>query len=695
MSTVPMRKLELIALKRDMNAVLERLGHAGCFQIATPGTAAGAGANAAASPSANSPATPEEEGGASRYRPSLDALEELRLSLDLGYPESIPEGTRLPGPEEEAALAAMLARARAIDDASRSNAERAAKAREGLEEASVFAGLTLPFRELDRLSYMTVRIGRVDPEVLPAIRSALGERAIVEAVGKKGDIVAVASRKGRFALDTELSRAGFSPRQFSQDFQGVPPELPAALERGLAELDAERTAIERERAGLREELSLPWGRLAASFAVASSVEEARLSLESSAQAYRLEGWAPRDEVGRLARSIAERTAGRVALRSFAPEELESVRRGAEEVPVLLKRRPFVSSFERMVLSFGTPQYGSVDPTPFVCVSYVLFFSIMFGDLGQGFLIFASALALYLGLLPSFLKWRAFTPIGIACGAGSMLMGFLSGSCFTFESALVPLTRVVSSALFGAPVDRFLSLMPQGGSGKILVFFGFTLALGVIVNSTGLVINIVDRLRAGRPGEAIFAKTGLAGALFFWWAAGMGVRAFLGSRPAWFDAVGLGLPLLALMLEGPFSALAEKRYGRGAERESDAELESAKRGDGAIAETVKGFVAVLEALSYFLSTSLSFLRVGAFALSHAVLSFIVFTMGDLVRQRSPAGFVGQILIVLAGNAIIVFLEGLIVAIQIVRLQYYEFLSKFLTITGSPFLPFKFQFRKEQP
>ena len=70
------------------------------------------------------------------------------------------------------------------------------------------------------------------------------------------------------------------------------------------------------------------------------------------------------------------------------------------------------------------------------------------------------------------------------------------------------------------------------------------------------------------------------------------------------------------------------------------------------------------------------------------------MGDMVRHRSAAGLVWQLLIVLFGNAIILFLEGLIVAVQIVRLEYYEFLSKFLTETGSPFVPFKFQFHKEQ-
>jgi V/A-type H+-transporting ATPase subunit I len=673
-----MRKLELIVLKRDMNVVLECLGHAGCFQIAAPPKG---------QPDAPGGASIAEDGDdrlydASGYGAVLDALEELRRSLDLRYPENVPEGTKLPGPEEAAALDAMLARTRAIESSVKANAERAAKAREALEEALVFAGLDLPYSELDQLYFLTVRIGHVDPETLAPLRAALGDRAIVLAAGGKGDIVAISSRSGRAALDVELTHSGFSPRQFSPDFKGLPPELPAALERELAELDAERTFLEREREDLREELSPPWSSLAASYAVAASVEEARHYLEASARAYRLAGWAPAGDIPRLAKSLAAKTGGRVALRSFEPRELESVRSGEEEVPVLLKRHPFVSSFERMVLSFGTPRYGSIDPTSFVSVFFVLFFTIMFGDLGQGFLILAGALAIQYGLPPFPKKWKPFAPIGMACGIGSMLMGLLTGSCFTFEEALVPLTRSISTVLFGAPVDRFLSLMPSGGSGKIIVFFGFTLSLGIIVNSIGLLINIIDRIRDGELGEAFFSKTGLAGALFFWWAIGIGIRAVLGGHTAWFDAIGLGLPLLGLVFEDPLAALVEGERG------------PRSAGDGAFAAAVKGFVAILESVSYYLSNTLSFLRIGAFALSHVVLSFIVFTMGDMVRGGAGMGIVWQLLVVLFGNAIILFLEGLIVAIQVVRLQYYEFLSKFLTETGSPFVPFKFQFRKEQ-
>lgn len=660
-----MRRLEIVALKRDMNAVLECLGHAGSFQIASP---------------------ENRRGGSSReakadYGEALEELERLRLSLDLSYPDRVPEGARLPGPEESEALESMRARSSAISEAMKANAEKAAKLREALEEARLFAGLELPYAELDSLSFLSVRIGRIPPEELGAIKKSLGGRVVAIAVGKKGDIVAVASRKGRFALDTELTRAGFVPRRFSADFKGVPPELPAALERSLRELDEERAFLERERLDLREEILLPWSSLAASYAVAASVEDAKLALEASAQAYRLEGWAPAREVPALAAAIGERSSGRAALRSFSPQELESVRSGEEEVPVLLKRRPFVSSFERMVLSFGTPQYGGVDPTPFVCAFFVLFFTIMFGDLGQGLLILLGSIAIYRGLLPSLMKWKAFAPIGAACGIGSMIMGFLTGSFFTFEEALVPLTRELSGELFGARVDRFLTIMPEGGSSKILAFFGFTMGLGVLCNSTGLLINIVDRLRRRQYGEALFSKTGLCGALFFWWAIGIGVRALLGSKAAWFDILGLGLPALGLAFEESLADLVEGRKRH--------------EGDGGFAQAVKGFVAILESVSYYLSNTLSFLRVGAFALSHVVLSFIVFTMGDLVRGGGGAGYLWQLLVVVFGNAIILFLEGLIVAIQVVRLQYYEFLSKFLTETGTPFVPFKFQFRKEQP
>jgi V/A-type H+/Na+-transporting ATPase subunit I len=105
--------------------------------------------------------------------------------------------------------------------------------------------------------------------------------------------------------------------------------------------------------------------------------------------------------------------------------------------------------------------------------------------------------------------------------------------------------------------------------------------------------------------------------------------------------------------------------------------------------MEGFVEILESTSSYISNTVSFLRVGAFALSHAVLSFIVFTLSDMVASQAPGGAFFAFLVMVLGNSVIIVLEGMIVAIQVVRLQYYEFFSKFFTETGVEFSPFRFR------
>jgi V/A-type H+-transporting ATPase subunit I len=101
--------------------------------------------------------------------------------------------------------------------------------------------------------------------------------------------------------------------------------------------------------------------------------------------------------------------------------------------------------------------------------------------------------------------------------------------------------------------------------------------------------------------------------------------------------------------------------------------------------MEGIVEMLESLTYYVSNSVSFLRVAAFAMAHGVLSVIVFELSDMVAQGA-SGVVFRVLIIVIGNLVIIVLEGLIVTIQVVRLQYYEFFSKFFTETGEAFTPF---------
>jgi V/A-type H+-transporting ATPase subunit I len=659
MSTVPMRKLELHVLKNDTDAVLERLGASRCFQLAK---AAKKGATAA-----------------SPFAETIQKLHDIRDHLGLGVPKAIPDGVKLPGSDEAALVDRICAEVTDLAAQEESITMRREQIKDAMSEAKAFAGLSLPFRDLDHLSFLAVRVGKVPKNELDKLEVALGDRALVVKFGDDGGIVAASSKKGRFALDTELKRANFKAKEFAPDFKGLPPELVPSLEGELEMMERRSAEIEARKAELRATYGGAWESLFASYAVAEAIEEVKGGLESSDQVYRLEGWVPKERVSSLVAELGRCTQGRVAVRVFAPAELESVKSGTEKVPVLLKRRPFVSSFERLVVSYGAPLYGTIDPTPIVAVFFVLLFAIMFGDVGQGLVILVTGIILTKGLIAGLRKYQKFGPIFTGVGAGSMVMGFLVGSVFSNEKVLVPLTRWFSGALFGKPVDRFLSLMPESGAmGKLFAFFGFTLGVGVVINSIGLVINIVNKWKLGKKGEALFGKTGLVGAVFFWWAIGMGVRVVLGGKIAWFDALGLGIPLVCIFLSEP---LARKVDG------------SSGEDDGLFSAIVKGLVEVIESVSYYFSKTLSFLRVGAFALSHTVLSFIVFAMGDVVRLRAPGGIVGEIVIVIIGNAVILVLEGMIVAIQVVRLQYYEFFSKFFTEIGVEFDPFVFEYPKE--
>jgi V/A-type H+-transporting ATPase subunit I len=172
-------------------------------------------------------------------------------------------------------------------------------------------------------------------------------------------------------------------------------------------------------------------------------------------------------------------------------------------------------------------------------------------------------------------------------------------------------------------------------------------------------------------KALLTKTGLAGALFFWYVLFIAVRMILGRHLSGIDFVCLAVPLLALFFREPIVHLVTGHRPI--------------LKDGLFAFIMEGIVEILESTIYYVSNSVSFLRVAAFALAHTVLSTIVFLLADMVGG-APGGIAFRLLVILIGNGIVIVLEGLIVTIQVVRLQYYEFFSKFFNEAGEEFTPF---------
>jgi V/A-type H+-transporting ATPase subunit I len=658
-----MKRVQMTVLKSDVNTVIEYLGRNGTMHFCSSGDE-------------------KESADYIRIRELMEKLRAGGVFLGVELPTEPDADSALPGEAEEALAETVCAAIGSLQAKETAAYQEKQRIEDTYREAKAFSNLNAPFADLDQLSYLTLRVGRIDPKVQTDVKERLGDRAVIIPLGKEGDgrILAASSRKGRFALDSELKKFSFEAISVPENYQGVPSELLDGLEGRLNAAVVELEKIAGEKARMRDETQAVLRRLVSAMLMALAAEKLKSQLVSTSSIYLLTGWVPSDMISRLAADLAKITGGRTAIQTYTPNEIAEVRDGEEKVPVSLKHGAFVKGFEGVVFSYGAPLYGSIDPTPIVAVFFTLLFGIMFGDLGQGFALFLA------GILTSkygprrLAKFKSYSTPLIAVGAASMVMGLLTGEVFTIENLLVAPTRFITQAITGVPSDRILIIMPlaeHGGSvKKLFYFFGFTIGIGVIFNSLGLVINIVNRFVMKKYEAAFFSKTGLAGLSVFWYVIFIALRCIFGGRFESYDFIGIGLPLLCIF----FGPVIWRCIAR----------EKPVFQHGLMTFVMEGFVEILETASTYISNTVSFLRVGAFALSHAVLSYIVFRFTEeLHTGGGPVGSSAALLILIFGNLVIIVLEGMIVAIQVVRLQYYEFFNKFFTETGVEFVPFRFR------
>ena len=652
--TEPMKKIELLVLKSDADGVMRSLGFAGCVQLITEAR------------EGRDLSTEEKE--AAELRVKVQSLARFLLVSD---DASLKSGSAVPDREELARRASnLLEESKPLVEEETLLLQRRLGLRQAADELAVFSRVKVALEDVQRLSYLTVRVGSVSPEILPQLVQALGKRALVLPLERPGSFMAFAPKKGRWALDSELGRREFQPAPFPADRKGVPADMLAAIQADLASVDASLAALSSRKSAFSSKHGAEIAALLADLELSVTIDSVKQTLASSGSVQKVTGWIPRRRLAGVLEGLESLLQGRMAARVFDPSELPEVRSGSVKVPVSTLHGRVVKSFERMVFSYSIPLYGTIDPTPFVAVLFVLLFAIMFGDVGQGFVGVAIGLLINSGRIASFETYRRknFGTTFLVAGLASMVSGFLYGSFFANDHVLEPATRFVTQLLVGRPLSHIVTL---DGFKKITMFFGITIGVGAVINSVGLVINIVNYARRKDWEHAILSKTGAAGAVFFWYILFVAVRVLLGGKFGSVDLAALAVPLLALFFREPIVHLV--RGHRPLLK------------DGLFAFIMEGIVEILESAIYYVSNSVSFLRVAAFALAHTVLSTIVFLLSDMVGG-APGGIAFRILIILVGNSIIIVLEGLIVTIQVVRLQYYEFFSKFFSETGEEFSPF---------
>lgn len=656
--TTEMRLIELMVLKQDVLNVIEYLGKTGKFQFQS---------------NKKSSSIESEEKSENIDAEFFDNLQKVRNFLGIDDRETGVLSCERATDEGRNAASKLISLVSDIEKRVSDKIDDIKRISDSYKEAQAFSNLQVPYSHLEHLSFISIKIGRIPKDNLEGLKNSVGKHAVIISLGDDSSrIMAVSSKKSRFMLDTELKKYGFVNMEIPEDFNGIPEELLKNIENEKNESEKALEKLNEEKANFAETHKDEILKLLGSFSMGMQVRKIENGLESTSLVYRMTGWIPAADSRTFMKELDDLTEGRVAIREYLPLEVPSVLSGEEQVPVKLNHGKFVSAFERMIFSYGSPLYGSIDPTPFVAVFFSILFGIMFGDFGQGLVFLIAGILMALNVVKVG-SWNKFAPVFIAIGTTSSIMGLVTGEFFGTEKLLVPFAEFVTG-LFGTPRAPILKVMPSEDPNSVFVIFGIfavTIGLGVIINSVGLIVNVINKFLQKKAGSAIFGKTGIAGILFYWYIIVFALRiAVFHHGPALHDWIVIGITLFFAAFGEPF------------ERIFDGHRPVLENGFGAF--VIGGAVELIEVVSSYLSGSLSFVRVGAFALAHAVLGFIIEMMSE------KCGSIGGLAVLIAGNAIVVVLEGMIVAIQVIRLQYYEFFSKFFNETGTEFKPLQFHY-----
>ena len=205
-------------------------------------------------------------------------------------------------------------------------------------------------------------------------------------------------------------------------------------------------------------------------------------------------------------------------------------------------------------------------------------------------------------------------------------------------------------------------------GRLNTVFVTAIALGMGMILFTMILNIFSCILRKDKGEALFDTNGVAGFVFYFSLAAVIVLFMSGKTlpAAAVLAVMFLIPLILIFLKEPLTAALEKKQ------------EKLSGGLGMF--ITQGVFELFEVLLSYFSNTLSFVRVGAFAVSHAAMMQVV-----LMLAGAESGHI-SIPVIVIGNLFVCGMEGLVVGIQVLRLEYYELFSRFYKGTGREFKPF---------
>ena len=428
-------------------------------------------------------------------------------------------------------------------------------------------------------------------------------------------------------VSRSINTLGFVDNEIPQNVN------PSEIDKEYIKANDELESINREIEAINSQYEDVITNLSYSLDHAQKSEELKSNMAQGHKYFYLSGWVPESEVNKF-KNLEEKY-DNTTLMTKNDESVD------QEPPTRLKNNKVFRPFEFLVNMYGAPNYDEIDPTPFFAITYLLLYGLMFGDLGQG-LVFI-AIGFWLAK-----KNKVFGGLIKRIGLSASFFGLMYGSFFGRED-LIP-------ALLIKPFDNIMTVLIA------------SVAFGVSLMVISYIIGIYNKVsKQHNIEEGIFGKEGLAG-LMMMLSFIVIVLNIVNKSPIPMP-VGVTLLIASIVMMVFKQPIARKIEG-------NKRLYDQGKGD----YYVESSFSIIEALLSVFSNLVSFTRVGAFAINHVGL-YMAF---EVMAELAGGGILGVIILIL-GNALIIGLEGMIVFIQGLRLEFYEMFSKYYEGNGRLFRP----------
>ena len=647
MAITKMKRLRLIAMRQDRDALLKNLLHAGCVEISEPEAY-----------------LEDEEWSALLKRGSGDVSEakavqtELKQAVDvLAKYAPVKSGMFAARDEirerdlmDRSTLDKALETARTINGHAKEMGLLAARVTRLQADQLALRPWESCGLPLEQKGTRTVHIllGTVPNSVdFNAMCGAVAEAAECVEITKLSEDreqmyleVLVHKDAEQSALET-LRSYGFSFSQLK--------ELTGTASENLRKLDEEIRQTERQKeqelegikalGSARKELEVCIDRVEQEL----STESAKDRLLTGGSILYLDGWTPAEETGKLEK----------ALKGFdcAWELTEPDPEDYPNVPIKLKNNKLTRSMNTITEMYSLPAYDGIDPNPLMAPFYIVFYGMMMADAGYGLLMMLGTQFLLRKTKP---KNPNFMELFFWSGVSTFVVGMMTGGFF---GDLIPqLVRMVAPAskmlAENGGYDWFYKPLFTPLNDTIMIMVA-SLVLGVLQIFTGMGVSVFMKCKEGDFLDALFSE-------ITWWIILAGVAlAIFGIGNVAGVPVVLVIGILMLVFGGTRKA----------------------KGFGKVTSLVG---LVYNGVTGYFSDTLSYIRIMALMLSGSVIASVFNTLG------ATFGNIFMLIIIsLLGNALNMALNLLGCYVHDLRLQCLEFFGRFYKEGGKPYQPLTIQ------